>query len=198
MYWRRASRPADLPLDDPGVREQRDLGPERLAVNPAHHQDRLLLRDREQRVRDAGGVGERRRGEIHPFTLRCSRDIIENDWLGNRLRSSFSGRGGRCCGVCRPGTPFRCRRIDSARAPTARPATRASADAPPISFLLPIDFLLRSGAYETECGVQTLEAAESKLRSLLELLVCFRQLLVQAPLMRLLRLLHKQTPMICE
>src|SRR5687767_3634185 len=33
---------------------------------------------------------------------------------------------------------------------TARAATRASADAPPISFLLPIDFLLRPGAYETQ------------------------------------------------
>ena len=35
--------PLALPLDDPGVGQQRDLGPERLAVDLAEHQDRVLL-----------------------------------------------------------------------------------------------------------------------------------------------------------
>src|SRR5215207_2455605 len=48
------------------------------------------------------------------------------------------------------------------------PRARTAAAAPTISFFRSINFLLWSGAYETECGVETLEAAERKLRAALE------------------------------
>jgi hypothetical protein len=65
-----------VPLNGLGFREQGHLGSKRQAVNTPQHQDRLRCGGGVQRVGDVGGIGECRRGEIHPFALRSDREAL--------------------------------------------------------------------------------------------------------------------------
>ena len=56
-------------VDDPGERQQRDLGPERLAVDVSDENDRVLRGDREQRVGDVGGSENGGDREVDPLAV---------------------------------------------------------------------------------------------------------------------------------
>ena len=86
---------APLPLDEPRFGEERDFGSERLPVDPPEQQHRLLARDREEGVRDVGGIREGGRLEIDPLTRRGDGQAL-HVWLGDRLRDEGACR--RRCG----------------------------------------------------------------------------------------------------
>ena len=81
-----------VPVDDPRLGEQRDLGPERFAIDVPEEQDRLLLRDREQGVGDVRGVGERGHRGVDPLALRSEGEVPEDRRLRDRRRRVGRGR----------------------------------------------------------------------------------------------------------
>ena len=92
----RLDGPALGPLDDPRPGQERGLGPEGLVVDGAVQDRRMEVADREERVRDLGGVGERRRDEVDPLALRRQRELVQpggGQLLRRGLRNRRRARG---------------------------------------------------------------------------------------------------------
>ena len=62
------------PVDDPGERQQRDLGAKRLPIHMPDEHDGPLTGHWEERVVHDCGMGEPRHHEVHPLAVGGNRD----------------------------------------------------------------------------------------------------------------------------